>query len=370
VKLSLAAEEAATIYGTMLDHEYTTKEVFQSNLFRDWQKETTAEERKVVKHLDRCDFTEVHRHFVDKTASQKALSREEKQKRRRNFDKSLAAVILDGHREKIGSFKTEPPGLLKRRVLLEDVVINCSRDYTVPKPLAGPQWKEVGCDFTVMWLAARTENVWNSIRHVTPNPGCDLEKYEVARRLKGVVGEIRSQYRTAWTSPEMRVRQHAVALYFVDKVREGSGHGGCCSLCVEHVQLHPEASGSLDVVDGEALPGGRAFMRTHGAEGEGWALCSGTDWVGARGPSWELRSWLPGVRPRGTHGVWDWLETRQDGVHAHSEGRGGKQGCRGWGHGAVDAPGLPASSDEYDCGRGASCGRAGTGVALAWLGQP
>lgn len=47
--------------------------------------------------------------------------------------------ILDGHREKIGNFKTEPPGLfrgrgdhpkmgmLKRRVLPEDVTINCGR---------------------------------------------------------------------------------------------------------------------------------------------------------------------------------------------------------------------------------------------------
>lgn len=47
--------------------------------------------------------------------------------------------ILDGHREKIGNFKTEPPGLfrgrgehpkmgmLKKRIMPEDVVINCSR---------------------------------------------------------------------------------------------------------------------------------------------------------------------------------------------------------------------------------------------------
>lgn len=46
--------------------------------------------------------------------------------------------ILDGHREKIGNFKTEPPGLfrgrgnhpemgmLKRKVMLEGVTINCS----------------------------------------------------------------------------------------------------------------------------------------------------------------------------------------------------------------------------------------------------
>lgn len=45
--------------------------------------EMTAEERKIIKHLDKCDFTEIHRYFVDKTAARKALSREEKQVRLR-----------------------------------------------------------------------------------------------------------------------------------------------------------------------------------------------------------------------------------------------------------------------------------------------
>lgn len=46
----------------------------------------------------------------------------------------------------------------------------------------------------------------------------DWQKYEVARRLKGVVDKIRSQYRDDWKSREMKTRQRAVALYFIDKV--------------------------------------------------------------------------------------------------------------------------------------------------------
>lgn len=46
----------------------------------------------------------------------------------------------------------------------------------------------------------------------------DLQKYEVARRLKGVVNKIRTQYQADWRSPEMKKRQLAVALYFIDKV--------------------------------------------------------------------------------------------------------------------------------------------------------
>ncbi|KAM9050430.1 DNA topoisomerase I, mitochondrial isoform 1-T1 [Megaptera novaeangliae] len=284
MNLSLAAEEVATFYGKMLDHEYTTKEVFQNNFFSDWRKEMTAEERKVIKHLDKCDFTEIHRYFVDRTAARKALSKEEKQKLKEEAEKlqqEFGYCILDGHREKIGNFKTEPPGLfrgrgdhpkmgmLKRRVLPEDVTINCSRDSKVPEPPVGHRWKEVRCDRTVTWLAAWTENVQNSIKYIMLNPSSklkgerDWEKYEVARRLKGVVGEIRSQYRADWKSPEMKARQRAVALYFIDKLALRAGHEkeegetadtvGCCSLRVEHIRLHPEADGRPYVVEFDFL---------------------------------------------------------------------------------------------------------------------
>lgn len=47
----------------------------------------------------------------------------------------------------------------------------------------------------------------------------DWQKYETARRLKKCVDRIRTQYRDDWKSKEMRIRQRAVALYFIDKVR-------------------------------------------------------------------------------------------------------------------------------------------------------
>ena len=55
----------------------------------------------------------------------------------------------------------------------------------------------------------------------------DWQKYETARRLKKCVDRIRSQYHEDWKSKEMRIRQRAVALYFIDKVRQtdDSCHG-------------------------------------------------------------------------------------------------------------------------------------------------
>ncbi|XP_076767628.1 DNA topoisomerase I, mitochondrial isoform X2 [Arvicanthis niloticus] len=279
VKLSLAAEEVATFYGKMLHLECVTKEVFRRNFFSDWRKEMTAEERKLITHLDKCDFTEIHRHFLERAEARRTLPKEQKQLKEEaeKLQQEFGYCILDGHREKIGNFKTEPPGLfrgrgdhpkmgmLKRRVMPEDVVINCSRDSKIPEPPAGHQWKEVRSDNTVLWLAAWMENIQNSFKYIILNPSSkpkgemDWQKYEVARRLRGVVDKIRAQYRADWKSPEMKKRQLAVALYFIDKLALRTGNEkeegetadtvGCCSLRVEHVRLHAPSDGQEHVVE-------------------------------------------------------------------------------------------------------------------------
>ncbi|XP_065442403.1 DNA topoisomerase I, mitochondrial isoform X3 [Chrysemys picta bellii] len=284
MKLNVATEEIATFYAKMLDHEYTTKEIFQNNFFHDWRKEMTSEERKKIKHLEKCDFKEMHKYFVDKNEARKALPKEEKQKLKEEADKiqeEYGYCILDGHREKIGNFKTEPPGLfrgrgdhpkmgmLKKRIMPEDVIINCSKDSKTPEPPSGHKWKEVRCDNTVTWLASWTENIQNSIKYIMLNPSSklkgekDWQKYEVARRLKGVVNKIRSQYRADWKSREMKKRQRSVALYFIDKLALRAGNEkeegetadtvGCCSLRVEHIKLHPELDGQEHVVEFDFL---------------------------------------------------------------------------------------------------------------------
>ncbi|XP_061463065.1 DNA topoisomerase I, mitochondrial isoform X5 [Rhineura floridana] len=280
MKLSPATEEVATFYAKMLDHDYTTKEIFKNNFFNDWTKEMTPEERKKIKRLEKCNFKEIHKYFVDKHEAQKALPKEEKQKLKEEAEKiqeEYGYCIIDGHREKIGNFKTEPPGLfrgrgdhpkmgmLKKRIIPEDVIINCSKDSKVPQPPPGHKWKEVRCDNSVTWLASWTENIQGAIKYIMLNPSSklkgekDWQKYEVARCLKGVVGKIRSQYRADWKSKEMKKRQRSVALYFIDKLALRAGNEkeegetadtvGCCSLRVEHITLHPRRDGKENVVE-------------------------------------------------------------------------------------------------------------------------
>nr|XP_023683059.1 DNA topoisomerase I, mitochondrial-like isoform X1 [Paramormyrops kingsleyae]XP_023683060.1 DNA topoisomerase I, mitochondrial-like isoform X1 [Paramormyrops kingsleyae]XP_023683061.1 DNA topoisomerase I, mitochondrial-like isoform X1 [Paramormyrops kingsleyae]XP_023683062.1 DNA topoisomerase I, mitochondrial-like isoform X1 [Paramormyrops kingsleyae]XP_023683064.1 DNA topoisomerase I, mitochondrial-like isoform X1 [Paramormyrops kingsleyae]XP_023683065.1 DNA topoisomerase I, mitochondrial- len=284
VKLSPAAEEVALFFAQMLDHEYTTKDVFRNNFFKDWRKEMTHEERKLITHLEKCDFGELFQMHKDKVEARRNMSKEEKQiikEANQKIVEEFGYCVLDSHRERIGNFKIEPPGLfrgrgehpkqgmLKKRIRPEDIIINCSKDSHVPEPPMGHQWKEVRHDNTVTWLASWAENVQGSCKYIMLNANSklkgekDWEKYEVARKLTTCVDSIRSQYQQDLKSKQMKTRQRAVALYFIDKLALRAGNEkeegetadtvGCCSLRVEHIALHERLDGDQHVVEFDFL---------------------------------------------------------------------------------------------------------------------
>lgn len=78
MKLSQDAEEIATFYARMIEHEYTTKEAFNTNFMKDWRKSMTEKERAVITDLSKCDFRKMHAYFVQKSEERKAMSKEEK----------------------------------------------------------------------------------------------------------------------------------------------------------------------------------------------------------------------------------------------------------------------------------------------------
>ena len=283
MRLSEDTEECATFYGRMLDHDYTTKEVFNKNFFKDWRKTMTASEKETIRDLSKCDFSAINQHFKDYTEQRKNRSKEEKKAEKEKNDaivEEYGFCMIDGHREKIGNFRIEPPGLfrgrgehpkqgmIKRRTMPEDVIINCSKDSVPPAPPKGHKWKKVQHDNTVTWLASWTENIQGQIKYVMLNPSSrlkgekDWQKYEKARKLKGEIDKIREEYMADMKSKEMRIRQRAVALYFIDKLALRAGNEkdedqadtvGCCSLRVEHIELHDEKNGEENVVEFDFL---------------------------------------------------------------------------------------------------------------------
>ncbi|XP_076632378.1 DNA topoisomerase 1 isoform X1 [Colletes latitarsis] len=278
MKLSEDAEEVATFYARMLDHDYTTKSVFNTNFFHDWREVMTESERTRIVDLSKCNFKEMHAYFLQKSEERKAMTKEEKQKIKEmneEIQKEYGFCTIDGHKEKIGNFKIEPPGLfrgrgehpkmgkLKRRVVPEDILINCSKDSNIPKPPTGHKWKEIRHDPNVTWLASWTENIQGQVKYIMLNPSSklkgekDWQKYETARKLAQSIDKIRAEYREDWKSKEMRIRQRAVALYFIDKLALRAGNEkdedqadtvGCCSLRVEHISLHEQKDGKEYVV--------------------------------------------------------------------------------------------------------------------------
>ncbi|XP_073987468.1 DNA topoisomerase 1 isoform X3 [Rhodnius prolixus] len=278
IHLSPEAEEVASFYARMIEHDYTSKDVFNNNFFKDWRKTMTSKEKELITDLKKCNFKKMHAYFIKKSEERKAMSKEEKKalkEQNEELIKEYGFCTIDGHKEKIGNFKIEPPslfrgrgehpkmGMLKKRVMPEDVLINCSKDSKYPQPPPGHKWKEIRHDNTVTWLASWTENVQGQVKYVMLNPSSklkgekDMQKYETARKLAHSIEKIRREYREDWKSKEMRIRQRSVALYFIDKLALRAGNEkdedqadtvGCCSLRVEHIQLHEEKDGKQYVV--------------------------------------------------------------------------------------------------------------------------
>lgn len=284
LELSPEAEEVAGFYARMLEHDYTSKDIFNKNFFKDWRKTMNEKERELIIDLKKCNFHELNEYFKQQSELRKQMTKEEKLEIKKKNEEAVnkyGYCIVDGHKQKIGNFRIEPPGLfrgrgehpkmgkLKKRVQPEDIIINIGEKAKVPAPPAGHKWKEIRHDNTVTWLASWTENIMGNVKYIMLNPSSklksikDWQKYEKARELKKYVDKIRSDYRNDFKSREMMRRQRAVALYFIDKLALRAGNEkeegetadtvGCCSLRVEHITLHAEKDGKQYVVDFDFL---------------------------------------------------------------------------------------------------------------------
>lgn len=142
MKLCPESEEVMTFYARMIDHDYTKKDVFNNNFFNDWRKFMTREEKEKIKDLKKCDFTQVYEYFKKKSEERKAMSKEEKKALKEEgaqIKKDYGFCLWDGHKQPIGNYKIEPPGLfrgrgehpkmgmVKKRIRPEDVIINCGK---------------------------------------------------------------------------------------------------------------------------------------------------------------------------------------------------------------------------------------------------
>lgn len=286
VHLPPPAEEVAGFFAAMLKTENVKNPVFQRNFFKDFKevlRESGGCPDAKITSFSKCDFTKMWAYYDKQREKKRALPPQEKKKIREEKakkDEKYKYCLLDGRKEQVGNFRIEPPGLfrgrgahpktgqLKRRVFPEQVTLNLGKDAPVPKPPKGHHWAEVRHDNTVSWLAMWRENISNSFKYVrfannsTLKGISDFKKFEKARALKGIIDDIRKDYRKKLQSRLMLDRQIATATYLIDvfALRAGGEKSddeadtvGCCSLRYEHVFLKPPCTVIFDFLGKDSV---------------------------------------------------------------------------------------------------------------------
>jgi len=269
VDLTPEQEEVASMFAIMKDTAYATKPQFLKN-FWDGFKEVLGKNH-VIKSLDKCDFTPMYNHFMAEREAKKNISKEEKIKLKEEKEAAEAkykTAFVDGRAEPVGNFRVEPPslfrgrgehpkmGMIKKRIYPKDITINIGEGEPIPEhPYPGQSWKEVRHDHTVTWLAYWRDTISHKdFKYVflgatsSFKAESDMAKYEKARKLKHIIGEVRNNYEADMVDKDHRKRQMGTALYFIDKMALRAGHEkdedeaetvGCCTLKHENVELIP-----------------------------------------------------------------------------------------------------------------------------------
>jgi DNA topoisomerase I len=262
IRLNPEAEEYAMIYVKYLDTDYIKNKMFNKNFWNDWKK--LLDKDTPIKSLEDCDFTEFHQEYLE---SKKCKTDEEKQKEKKEkekLDEKYKIAILDGKEQELSSYYVEPPGIflgrgsnpligkIKHRLYPEDFTINIGKDVASPETLSGHKWGEIVHNRNVEWIASWSDNVTGKTKYVWLSSSSDFKanndykKFELARKLKKKINRITEANTTNLQSDDMKIKQLATALYFIDKlaIRVGNEKGedetdtvGCTTLRLEHIHL-------------------------------------------------------------------------------------------------------------------------------------
>jgi DNA topoisomerase-1 len=249
--LNPLAEEFLTYYVKYLNTDYIKKSQFKKNFWKDFKKILKNDD---IKSLDTCDF----KYFV------KYLEKKPKTEKNTDVEESYKFAYVDGKKTSVGNFRVEPPGIflgrgdhpklgkIKFRIYPEDVILNLDKTSPVPKPLEGHKWGKIIHDRNVEWLASWKDNISGKTKYVWLGNDSnlkmknDMEKFDLARKLKKKINAIRKQNDINLRSSDKTLKQLATALYLIDtlalrvgneKSEDESDTVGVTSLRVEHITI-------------------------------------------------------------------------------------------------------------------------------------
>jgi len=264
VELPSEAEEFATAYSKYIDTDYIKNKNFKKNFWNNWKKYLKSTE---ITDFDKCDFSLIYKYVIEQKEKKANISKEEKDKIKEGKkiqEESYLFATIDGKKEKIGNFRIEPPGIfigrgchpllgsIKPRLLPSDVILNLSKDAPIPNTQFGNKWKEIIHDPFVDWLASYPDIITGKTKYIWLGASSswkmenDKDKFDLARKLKKQIREIRANYQKLLLDPALKNRQISSCIYFIDylAVRVGNEKGaeeadtvGITSIRVEHITL-------------------------------------------------------------------------------------------------------------------------------------
>jgi len=285
IKLTPEMEEIATMYTKYLDSEYIKNPKFNKNFWSDWKKMLGKDH--VIQSLEKCDFSLIREYLNENKEKNKNMSKEEKEKiksERELIEKKYKTANIDGNVQPVGNFRVEPPGIfigrgnhplighIKKRIYPEDITINIGDEHVLPAPTDsnGKQhkWKKIVHNKDVEWLASWDDSITGKVKYVWLGAESEMknkndrDKFDLARKLKKHIKQIREENAKNLNSSDLKLRQTATALYFIDvfalrvgneKNKDEADTVGVTSLRCEHINLLGDNKIKLDFLGKDSV---------------------------------------------------------------------------------------------------------------------
>lgn len=280
VYLNKEAEEAFTMYAKYLDTDYIKNSRFRSNFWKDVKKILGKDH--IIKNLEDCEFRQIYDHIIAEKAKKKDTKLTENGDQPKSIEDKYKTAIVDGKEQPISNFRLENPGIyigrgnnkklgcIKKRIYPEDITLNLSKDAPIPELpsyLKGHRWGKIIHDHYVEWLVSWVDSVTGKNKYIFLGAHSDLrmqsdiEKFELARKLKKKYRTIVNQNTENLSSKSRHTRELATALYLIYKlgIRVGNEKGedddvvGATTLRVENVELLENHRLKLDFIGKDSI---------------------------------------------------------------------------------------------------------------------
>ena len=293
ILLTPEQEEYATIFARYIGTDYYNVSIFKKNFFSDWK--TLFDKSTPIKDINLCNFSKIKSHIDKIKEKQKSLSSEEKRREKQKKDKlaeRFKYAVVDGKKQPVGNFIVEPPsifigrgshpslGCIKWRVYPSDITLNLSKGAPLPEidisKFSSPipknktlKWGNIVHESKSYWLASWKDLITGKTKYVWLSDKSDIKaskdevKFNTAKELGAIIGKVRKTYmENMTTSKDIKVRQIATAVYFIDifALRVGNEKGedeadtvGTVSLRVEHIKILDDNKIELDFLGKDSV---------------------------------------------------------------------------------------------------------------------